>query len=312
MTAQAIVLLGPTASGKSQLAMQLAQRIDLEIISLDSAQIYRQMDIGTAKPSVQERAQVVHHLIDILNPTQAYSTAQFLRDCQRLVAEIRARGKLPLIVGGTMLYARALMQGLDALPEANGAIRARLDTLAAQQGWPALHQQLKLVDPITAARLPSTDSQRIQRALEVFEITGKPMSSLFGIKAIDPLPCIVFCIESSNRAQLHQRIEQRFDAMLKQGLVDEVAQLRQRGDLHLGLPSMRCVGYRQVWEYLDQPNGKVATMRELGIIATRQLAKRQMTWLRSLPVDCRLPMTQNHSTGETQNCQALLEAASAM
>ncbi len=307
-----LLLLGPTASGKSHLALQLARRLPCEIISIDSAQVYRHMDIGTAKPSTLERNQVRHHLIDIIEPTQSYSTAQFLRDCHELVSNIQARGNHPLIVGGTMLYARALMQGLDALPEADPEIRARLDATAAQLGWPHLHEQLKQVDPMTAARLPSTDSQRIQRALEVYEITGVPLSSLFGKPAIAPIDCLSACIEPEDRAQLHQRIELRFDTMLNAGFVDEVVALRARGDLHLGLPSMRCVGYRQIWEHLYLGSGSTAAlMRERGLAATRQLAKRQLTWLRSMPIALRLPMSEADSPAQTHQLSALQQALTA-
>jgi tRNA dimethylallyltransferase len=308
-----ILLLGPTASGKSHLALRLAAQLDLEIISLDSAQVFKHMNIGTAKPSAIERTQVIHHLIDILEPTEAYSTAQFLTDCHALVAQIAARGKTPLIVGGTMLYARALLLGLDRLPPANPDIRQRLDAQAALHGWPALHARLTQIDPITAARLPPTDSQRIQRALEVFEITGQPLSSLFGQPAFAPLACKTVAIEAVDRAHLHRRIAARFDLMLEQGLIAEVAQLRARGDLHLGLPSMRCVGYRQVWEHLDNPKAESpAALRERGIVATRQLAKRQMTWLRSLPIQLRLPMADNGSISETDGLKALLSYARAV
>jgi tRNA dimethylallyltransferase len=303
-----LLILGPTASGKSHLAMQIAQQIPAEIISIDSAQVYRQMDIGTAKPSALEREQVVHHLIDILEPTQSYSTAQFLTDCHALITQIQGRHKLPMIVGGTMLYARALLQGLDALPPADPAIRAALDQEAANLGWPALHQRLTVIDPATALRLPSTDSQRIQRALEVYAISGKPMSSFFGQTAIAPIQCKTVSIEPLERADLHGRIAQRFDAMLAQGLVDEVKQLRARGDLHLGLPSMRCVGYRQVWEYLDLPDSMPA-LRERAVAAARQLAKRQLTWLRSLPIDLRLPMARSDSPQERHNVERVIADA---
>jgi tRNA dimethylallyltransferase len=284
---QPVLLLGATATGKTALALQLAQYLPIEIISIDSALVYRGMDIGTAKPSPNELAQVPHHLIDIIDPVQNYSTAQFAKDCALLVRQIQARNKTPVIVGGTMLYARALMRGLDALPEANPVIRARLDTQAAQFGWPALHAELLKVDPVTADRLPPTDSQRIQRALEVYEITGKPLSSLFGNPAIAPLHCQIFSLEPADRKVLHQRIAQRFDAMLTNGLIDEVRALKARADLHADLPAIRCVGYRQVWEHLEGITD-LAQCRERGIVATRQLAKRQLTWLRSMPIQNRL------------------------
>jgi tRNA dimethylallyltransferase len=282
-----ILLLGATATGKTALALELAQQLPIEIISIDSALVYRGMDIGTAKPSLQEQAQVPHHLIDIIDPAQSYSTAQFAKDCAALVQQIQGCQKTPVIVGGTMLYARALMRGLDALPEADVGVRERLDAKAAQIGWPAMHTELSKIDPVTADRLPPNDSQRIQRALEVFELTGKPLSSLFGNPAIASLPCQSFSLEPSDRKILHQRIEQRFDAMLKNGLIEEVRSLKARTDLHPNLPAIRCVGYRQVWEHLDGITD-LAQCRERGIVATRQLAKRQLTWLRSMPIEHRL------------------------
>ncbi len=287
-----LLLLGATATGKTAVALELALHLPIEIISIDSALVYRGMDIGTAKPSPQERAQVPHHLIDIIDPAQSYSTAQFAKDCALLVGQIKARNKTPVIVGGTMLYARALMRGLDALPEADPQIRARLDAQAAQLGWPAMHATLAKIDPVTADRLPPTDSQRIQRALEVYELTGKPLSSLFGNPAIAPLPCQSFSLEPADRKLLHQRISQRFDAMLANGFIDEVRALKARTDLHAELPAIRCVGYRQVWEHLEGITD-LAQCRERGIVATRQLAKRQLTWLRSMPIDNRLVAPRN-------------------
>jgi tRNA dimethylallyltransferase len=287
-----VLLLGATATGKTALALELAQYLAIEIISIDSALVYRGMDIGTAKPSAHELAQVPHHLIDIIDPSQSYSTAQFAKDCTRLVDQIQSRNKTPVIVGGTMLYARALMRGLDALPEANPAIRARLDAQAAKLGWPALHAELFKVDPVTADRLPPTDSQRIQRALEVHEITGQPLSSLFGNPAIAALPCQSFSLEPADRKVLHQRIALRFDQMLASGFIEEVRALKSRVDLHADLPSIRCVGYRQVWEHLDGITD-LAQCRERGIVATRQLAKRQLTWLRSMPIHHRLVAPSN-------------------
>lgn len=287
-------LLGPTASGKTAAALALAARRPIEIISVDSALVYRQMDIGTAKPSAEERAQAPHHLIDIVDPADAYSAAEFRTDTLRLAAEISARGRVPLLVGGTMLYYKALTQGLNDLPSADPEVRATLDADAARDGWPALHARLALVDPPTAARLAPNDSQRIQRALEVFMLTGQPMSSLLAApartdEAAAAWRFVPVALEPSDRSVLHARIAMRFDAMLASGLIEEVERLRARGDLHPGLASMRCVGYRQVWEYLD---GAVdfATMRDKGVFATRQLCKRQLTWLRSMPervvVDC--------------------------
>jgi tRNA dimethylallyltransferase len=287
-------LLGPTASGKTAAALALAARRPVEIISVDSALVYREMDIGTAKPTAEERARVRHHLIDIVDPADAYSAAQFRTDTLRLVDEISARGRTPLLVGGTMLYYKALTQGLNDLPAADPEVRATLDAEALRDGWPALHARLVAVDAVTAARLAPNDSQRIQRALEVFVLTGRPMSDLLAAPARTddkalPWRFVPVALEPSDRGVLHARIAARFDAMLSGGLVDEVQRLRARGDLHPGLASMRCVGYRQVWEYLD---GVVdfSTMRDKGVFATRQLCKRQLTWLRSMPervvVDC--------------------------
>ena len=284
--------MGPTASGKTAAALEIAKHIPCEIISVDSALVYREMDIGTAKPNAEELAGVPHHLIDILDPTESYSAMQFRNDALRLTQDIRARGKLPLLVGGTMLYFKALRDGLDDLPEADPAVRERLDQEAARDGVPAQHARLATLDPATAARLKPNDSQRIQRALEIIELTGKPMSALLAQKETEALPftLLPLALEPSDRAVLHERIARRFDLMLENdGLLDEVRRLRARGDLHLGLPSMRCVGYRQAWEYLDGQYD-YAEMRERGIIATRQLAKRQITWLRSTPgrvvIDC--------------------------
>ena len=284
--------MGPTASGKTAAALEIAKHIPCEIISVDSALVYREMDIGTAKPNAEELAGVPHHLIDILDPTESYSAMQFRNDALRLTQDIRARGKLPLLVGGTMLYFKALRDGLDDLPEADPAVRERLDQEAARDGVPAQHARLATLDPATAARLKPNDSQRIQRALEIIELTGKPMSALLAQKETEALPftLLPLALEPSDRAVLHERIARRFDLMLENdGLLDEVRRLRARGDLHLGLPSMRCVGYRQAWEYLDGQYD-YAEMRERGIIATRQLAKRQITWLRSMPerivIDC--------------------------
>ncbi|CAB3957599.1 tRNA dimethylallyltransferase [Achromobacter insolitus] len=288
-----ICLAGPTAAGKSASTLALAERWPLEIVNVDSATIYRGMDIGTAKPSPEEQALVPQHLLDILDPIQSYSAAEFVADALRLIDEIRARGRIPLLAGGTMMYYKALRDGLDDLPQADPALRAELEARAAIQGWPALHAELALKDPATAARLAPNDSQRIQRALEICMLSGQPMSALL---QRDQRPrddqgnqYLTISLEPSDRAALHARIEQRFDAMLERGLLDEVRTLRARGDLHTGLPSVRCVGYRQMWAYLD---GEVdlATAREQGIAATRQLAKRQITWLRAQPerviVDC--------------------------
>jgi tRNA dimethylallyltransferase len=281
----ALCLAGPTASGKSAAALALAEWIDVEIVSVDSAQVYRGMDIGTAKPTTAERTRVTHHLIDILDPAERYSAARFAADARRLVGEIRARGRLPLLVGGTMLYFKALMDGLDTLPEADAGVRADIDALALAQGWPAVHAELARVDPASARRLDPHDAQRLQRALEVYRLTGRPLSTLHtGARSRGAVAPLV-SLEPSDRRWLHARIAERMQTMLRRGLVDEVRALRARGDLHLGLPSMRCVGYRQVWEALDQEAdiGRTAeTLAARAVAATRQLAKRQLTWLRSI------------------------------
>ena len=288
-----IALAGPTASGKTAAALALARVRPVEIVSVDSALVYRGMDIGTAKPSRAEQAAVPHHLIDILDPRESYSAAAFVADATRLIGEIRARGALPLLVGGTMLYFKALFDGIDAMPAADAAVRARIDAEAAALGWPALHARLAKVDPATAARLAPQDSQRIQRALEVWESSGQPLSRFHAgdkDKAAKGLAGgALFSLEPTDRAWLHARIAERFDGMLAAGFLDEVRALRARGDLSTELPSMRCVGYRQAWEMLDacggaQPDAKAMdALRERGIAATRQLAKRQITWLRSMP-----------------------------
>ncbi len=277
----ALCIAGPTASGKSVLALQLAQELGGEIISVDSAQVYRGMDVGTAKPSAAERAAVPHHLIDIIEPNAAYSAAQFARAARRLIDEIHARGRVPLLVGGTMLYFKALRDGLSALPQADAALRAQLDAQARELGWPAMHAQLAQVDAPTAARLAPNDAQRIQRALEVFALSGRALSSLQGQPTTAPLPLPMLALEPASRAWLHERIALRFEAMLQAGLVAEVQRLRARGDLHAAMPAVRCVGYRQAWAALDA--GNLAPLLDAGIAATRQLAKRQLTWLRSMP-----------------------------
>ena len=291
MTAQALCLAGPTASGKTAVALAFARAMagerPVEIISVDSALVYRGMDIGTAKPSAAERAEVPHHLIDVLDPAQAYSAARFVADARRLIREINQRGHLPLLVGGTMLYFKALREGLDAMPEADAGVRARIDAEAAARGWPALHAELVRVDPATAARLAPADAQRIQRALEVWRLTGRPLSAWHragsrNAPSENALPMV--SLEPASRAWLHERIAERFDAMLAAGLADEVRALRARGDLHAGLPAMRCVGYRQAWEALE--TGRHEALRDRAIAATRQLAKRQLTWLRSMPSRC--------------------------
>ncbi len=280
-----ILLVGPTGTGKTAAALALARELPLEIISIDSALIYRGMDIGSAKPSLEERAAVPHHLIDILDPQGSYSAAQFVRDAKRIAAEVQARGRLPLLVGGTMLYVKALRDGLSELPTSTPDIRAALDAEAALRGWPAMHAELMTVDALTAARLAPNDAQRIQRALEVFRATGRPLSEWHADAPKEPgVDWPLISIETEDRAWLHQRLDARFDNMLHTGLLDEVRALRARGDLHLGLSSMRCVGYRQAWEALDEsdpPNARL--LRSRAQAATRQLAKRQITWLRSMP-----------------------------
>ncbi|MDD2879068.1 MAG: tRNA (adenosine(37)-N6)-dimethylallyltransferase MiaA [Rhodoferax sp.] len=347
-----LAIVGPTASGKTAAAMAIAQAWPVEIISVDSALVYRDMDIGTAKPTAAELAAVPHHLINIRDPLHAYSAAEFATDARRLMADITARGKLPLLVGGTMLYLKALRDGLDDMPHAEPAIRAELQLQAERMGWPALHAELAQVDPITAARLAPADSQRISRALEVYRATGQPLSSFHtakniatdatstgataqivinsstslanaftasdsiathatsiratGQKSLSNADSLLISLEPLDRAWLHQRIAQRFDAMLAVGFLDEVKALRARGDLHPDLPSMRCVGYRQAWEYLDAldtpgPTSPSALndLRDKGIAATRQLAKRQITWLRSTPdrqvVACDAPDALEHA-----------------
>jgi tRNA dimethylallyltransferase len=278
-------LAGPTASGKTALALALAQRWPVEVVSVDSALVYRGMDIGTAKPSAAEQAAAPHHLLDILDPEQSYSAAQFVADARGLVEEIRARGRWPLLVGGTMMYFKALVDGIDDMPAADPLIRAEIDAEAAQAGWPAMHARLAEVDPVTAARLAPNDSQRIQRALEVWRSSGTPLSTLHSRARRDaPLSDgALIALEPASRAWLHARIAQRFDAMLTAGFLDEVRRLRADPALNLDLPSMRCVGYRQAWEALDAGDPPdVGGIRERGVAATRQLAKRQITWLRSM------------------------------
>ena len=278
----AYALLGPTASGKSALAVKLAEKLPVEIVSLDSALVYRGMDIGTAKPGAELRAQVPHHLIDIIDPDQSYSAGRWREDAIRTVTQIFERKKIPMLVGGTMLYYRALIAGLDSLPQADARVRAEIDTLAAECGWPAVHAELAKVDPAAAQRIKANDPQRIQRALEVWKLTGKPLSSLQGVAR----PELSFAVKGiallPDRSLLHQRIERRFDGMLRLGLVDEVKRLRKKYRLDAAMPSMRAVGYRQVWQFLE---GEIdeAAMRTHAVTATRQLAKRQLTWLRSFP-----------------------------
>lgn len=280
-----VAIAGPTASGKTAAALALARARPVEIVSVDSALVYRGMDIGTAKPTHAELAAVPHHLIDIRDPGEPYSAAAFVADATRLIAEINARGRLPLLVGGTMLYFKALFDGIDDMPAADPQVRAQLEAQAAAEGWPALHARLAEVDPATAARLAPNDSQRIQRALEVWHASGQPLSHFHAASRERPAglaPAAFVSLEPSERSWLHARIAQRFDDMLAAGFMAEVQALRARGDLHADLPSMRCVGYRQAWEALDGL-WPMAELRERGIAATRQLAKRQVTWLRSMP-----------------------------
>jgi tRNA dimethylallyltransferase len=283
MDATAVLLTGPTASGKSALAMAIAERLPVEVVSVDSAQVYRAMDVGTAKPGAAERRAVPHHLIDVVDPTEAYSAARFRADAIRLVGEIAARGRIPLLVGGTMLYFKALRDGLSELPAADPDVRAAIDAEARSRGWPALHAELARVDPETAGRLAPGDAQRIQRALEVFRVTGAPFSRRLGGRT-DAAPFALHAIGlmPGDRSLLHERIAARFDAILAAGLVDELRDLRARYALDPGLPSMRCVGYRQAWQHLEGEYDR-AELRDRGVFATRQLAKRQLTWLRAWP-----------------------------
>jgi tRNA dimethylallyltransferase len=278
-----VALAGPTASGKSAASLALAQALDGEVISVDSALVYRGLDIGTAKPTLAERATVPHHLIDIREPDQPYSAAEFAADARRLVDEIAGRRRTVLLVGGTMLYFKALFEGLDAMPAADARLRAEIEAEAAAQGWPALHAQLAGFDPVTAARLAPNDAQRIQRAVEVFRATGQPLSAFHAAAARSPrmAPDALFSLEPQDRAWLHERIARRFDAMLAAGLLDEVRALRARG-LSPSLPGLRSVGYRQAWEAIEG-RFPMSELRDRGVFATRQLAKRQLTWLRSMP-----------------------------
>ena len=277
---KAILLMGPTASGKTAVAMELARHFPVELVSVDSAQVFVDMDVGTAKPDAATLKAFPHHLIDLISPEEAYSAARFREGALTAMAKISARGKTPLLVGGTMLYFKTLLEGLADLPKACPKTRMDIDLQADAQGWPVVHAELAQVDPITAARLHPTDSQRIQRALEVFRLAGRPMSALFAEsqQQSPPYDFLSLGLLPSDRSVLHARIAERFDAMLDAGLVDEVVELRAKYHLHLNLPSMRCVGYRQVWEALDGIIPRTE-MRDRGIFATRQLAKRQITWL---------------------------------
>jgi len=284
MRSSAVLLMGPTGAGKTDLAAALVERLPLEIVSVDAAMVYRGMDIGTAKPSRELLARAPHHLVDVVDPAESYSAARFLADADAAMAAIAARGRVPLLAGGTMLYYRALQAGLAPLPAADAAVRRRIDERAAAEGWPALHAELARLDPAAAARIRATDRQRIQRALEVIELSGRPLSAqhaqdLRGAASRDDLPLV---LAPSDRVLLADRLAARFDGMLKRGLLDEVQGLRARGDLHAGLPSMRLIGYRQLWQHLDG----VLTLgdaTEKAVVATRQLARRQLTWLRAEP-----------------------------
>jgi tRNA dimethylallyltransferase len=300
--------MGPTASGKTQLAMDLAEQLPIELISVDSAQVFRDMDIGTAKPDAATLARFPHRLIDIISPEERYSAAQFRRDALREMAEISARGRIPLLVGGTMLYFKALREGLAELPAADPALRAEIDSMAAARGWPAVHAELARVDPASAARLKPTDAQRLQRALEIVRLTGQPVDALYAAQQAEPLPyrLLSLALLPGERSVLHQRISQRFEAMLQMGLVEEVGMLRRKYQLHANLPAMRCVGYRQVWEMLE---GQLPRQElcERGIYATRQLAKRQLTWLRSMAdIETFDPLQANCSTAVSQRVQSFL------
>ena len=298
----AVFLMGPTASGKTDLAVRLAQDYPIDIVSVDSSMVYRGLDIGTAKPGAAELALAPHRLIDIRDPAQAYSAAEFREDALKEMAEITARGRIPLLVGGTMLYFKVLRDGLADLPQANEQVRSQIILQAQNEGWAAIHQQLAQVDPVTATRLKPTDSQRLQRALEVYLVTGTPLSVWHQQQQKQNLPYQIhqFALLPQDRRILHHRIEQRFDLMLQQGLIEEVTALKQRPELNLDLPSMRSVGYRQVWEYLNN-DYDYDEMRFKGVVATRQLAKRQYTWLRSFGTDVHQLDTQD-ALIVLQNC----------
>jgi len=283
-----LTITGPTGVGKTGLALLLAQVWPIEVISMDSALVYKGMDIGTAKPTSQELASVPHHLINIRTPLEAYNAAEFAQDAHSLILEIRSRGKLPVIVGGTLLYFKALFEGLNDLPKTDPVVREQINKEAEQLGWPALHAQLTRVDPVTAKRLPPTDAQRVSRALEVWRISGRALSTYFVEKPKTVLRNKLISLEPSNRAWLHKRLELRFHQMLDDGLMDEVKKLKQTLHLNSDLPSMRCVGYRQVWELFESAGAddsfsvdRLKEMTDKGVAATRQLAKRQLTWLRS-------------------------------
>ncbi|MBP9219700.1 MAG: tRNA (adenosine(37)-N6)-dimethylallyltransferase MiaA [Sterolibacterium sp.] len=305
----ALFLLGPTASGKTRLALELASRLPIDLISIDSAQVFRDMNIGTAKPDVATLARFPHRLIDLISPEERYSAARFALDARREISDITARGRIPLLVGGTMLYFKALRDGLAELPQADPALRAEIDALAAAHGWPAIHAELARLDPATARRLKPTDAQRLQRALEIVRLTGQPLDQHFASQCPVPLPCTPLAIGlvPQDRGLLHQRIAQRFHDMLTAGLIDEIVMLREKYQLDASLPSMRCVGYRQVWEMLE---GRLPRqeLTERGIYATRQLAKRQLTWLRGMEgIESHDPLASNDDTPIRQRIEAFLQ-----
>jgi tRNA dimethylallyltransferase len=306
MSNKVIFLMGPTASGKTSLAIDLYHTMPSELISVDSALIYKGMDIGTAKPTAAELLDAPHHLIDILDPALAYSAADFRTDALRLIADIHSRGKTAILVGGTMLYFRTLLQGISPLPQADPEIRQQIEAEAAEHGWGYLHQQLAEFDPVSAARIHPNDPQRVSRAVEVYRLTGKSLTELTEHKGEPfPYPVQQFAINPTDRSELHQRIAVRFRQMLNAGFADEVKTLMQRPDLHLDLPSMRCVGYRQMWLHL-QGQLSEQEMIDQGIAATRQLAKRQLTWLRSWPELNWLKTEDN----QAENLQAILTSLS--
>ena len=307
----AILLMGPTAAGKSALALALAERVGGEIVSVDSAQIYRGMDIGTAKPDTATQARIRHHLIDVIDPTEAYSAARFAREALAAIAGIRDRGRVPVVAGGTMLYFKALREGLSALPGADPRLRGELDARAARDGWPALHAQLARVDPATAARLQPTDAQRIQRALEVWHVAGVPLSALQGRRAHDAAALgatLRIALMPCDRTRLHEAIARRFDGMLGAGLVEELRALRHRYALTRDLPAMRCVGYRQAWSYLEGEIDR-STLRARGLAATRQLAKRQFTWLRATEAEALDPYADDAFGSLLERAERALGAA---
>ena len=283
--AEAICLIGPTATGKTQICLELAQHLPIEVVSVDSALVYRHMNIGTAKPNIEELSQCPHHLINIIDPSEHYSAAQFRTDAEKLAKDIKIRGGIPVFSGGTMMYYKALKEGLNQLPVRNESIRKEIDLEAKQHGWPYIHEELRKIDPETAKRINPNDSQRIQRAIEVFNITGEPMSKLLSAKISNQttIKTIDIALVPESRAELHKNIGLRFKNMIAIGLIEEVVQIKKRWDLSLEMTSMRCVGYRQVWEYLEGKYDE-QTLIEKGSAATRQLAKRQLTWLRSFPI----------------------------